>query len=457
MREPLKSPVNEHATYNSVSKIEITAPQEISKENSVACASTAHMSRFELYLGAGSLGSTIFTIISGSVGSGTLTFSYSILMAGTIPSLFYLLFSGMAACYTTYTLVYCSEYHQCSSFRSLAVRLYNTSYANFIQTILLILLWFVAILFMTFTKNLFYLAIYNLFNFNGITNTYLLCILVFCLIIPLSLMHKISALRYASLFGFAASMLVVFAVTFLFFTNFHESNSNILRSNLVSYDFINHSYTFSVMIGGYVVQPTILPIYVELNHKSHAALIKCIVYSFVAMFCIYLFVGYFGYLSFGHEVTPDLLQSDYDGFSGSKGVRLVLVAQIALSLYVVMIVPLYAQSFRRSITQLIGTVRWWYHTVITLGYVLSALGVAIFADNVGSISAFMGSALVPFVCFVFPTSIVWRTEKATVWMKWITTMICAVVIAMSILQLYRQFMIQDLMRLTIPDEPGAVA
>ena len=189
------------------------------------------------------MGSTIFTIISGSVGSGTLTFSYSIFMAGTIPSFFYLLFAGLASCYTTYTLVFCSEYHQQSSFRKLALKLYGKTYAYFIQIILLILLWFVAILFMTFTKNLFYLAILNLFGFDGISESYLLCILVCAFIIPLSLMQKISALRYASLFGFAASMLVVFVVTFLFFENLNKVTFT-FGTNPISNSFLNHTYTF---------------------------------------------------------------------------------------------------------------------------------------------------------------------------------------------------------------------
>ena len=49
-------------------------------------------------------------MISGCVGAGTLTLSKGIAVTGTIPSLFYLIFSCLTTLFTAYILILCTEF-----------------------------------------------------------------------------------------------------------------------------------------------------------------------------------------------------------------------------------------------------------------------------------------------------------------------------------------------------------
>lgn len=54
------------------------------------------------------------------------------------------------------------------------------------------------------------------------------------------------------------------------------------------------------------------------------------------------------------------------------------------------------------------------HTMVTLGYVISAFLMGLIPVGIGDISALMGSTFGLTVCFIFPASIVLRTPQISI-------------------------------------------
>ena len=143
-------------------------------------------------LPAGSLRASTFTIITGMVGGGTLTFSYGIKMCGLIPSIIYMLMSPILAGLSTYGLVYSAEKNNCSSYRKLSIKLYGKKFSYLMQGNLLLMLWSVSISYMTLTKSLGNSALSKLVNSQYknewyISERFVLTILTFSVVLPLGM------------------------------------------------------------------------------------------------------------------------------------------------------------------------------------------------------------------------------------------------------------------------------
>eukprot|EP01084_Bolivina_argentea_P072213 131166_1 len=298
-------------------------------------------------LEAGSMKSTVFTLTSSSVGAGTLTLSFCIGEAGTVPSIFYLVIAGSCSLYTTYVLVRCSVIHNADTFRDLAATCYGPKYGTFIQICLLLLLWAVGLLYMSFANDLFSNAVGDeKFGYIALT------IAVGIIIIPLSLMKRISALRWSSLFGFFSVMYTVFVITGVYLSDCDKNSDcfSMEGTKTANPNFLNHTFALNVMIGGFVVQPTILPIYYEMKNHSPSLILKALQIAFAIILIIYFCVAYFGYFTFPGSVDQNVLITP--GYQDIAKIP-VLVSQILLSMYIVMIVPLFAHAFRNSISQFI--------------------------------------------------------------------------------------------------------
>eukprot|EP01084_Bolivina_argentea_P190438 327259_1 len=319
----------------------------------------------------GSLRASTFTVITGMVGGGTFTFSYGIYKSGMIPGLIYLIIVSSLAGYTTYSIVWCAEQNNCPSFRKLAKKLYSNKFAMFIQICLSLLLWMACISYMTLTKNLLHSAIRNLLNSHSNSNEWYdndILLLLIASIIPtyLALQRKVSALRYASLFGL---IVVLFSMCLVFITYMNWCNNKIINDNndagydrkcfdksisnsdyLFNKDILGHTYTIALFFGGFAAQFTVLPIYFEMQKRSPQNMKKCISSGFSITFVIYLIVAYFGYFTFPNLTDP---KNDQNLITLYKNDTAMLIVQILMALYVMSIIPLFAHAFRKSINELI--------------------------------------------------------------------------------------------------------
>merc|ERR1711879_741188 len=60
------------------------------------------------------------------------------------------------------------------------------------------------------------------------------------------------------------------------------------------------------------------------------------------------------------------------------------------------------------------------HVVITMSFLGSAFGVAVFADNIGEVNSIISSTMLPITCYIFPWMCTLKTEGASITMKALT-------------------------------------
>lgn len=496
----------------------------------------------------GSLRASTFTVITGMIGGGTFTFSYGIYKSGMIPGLIYLILIASLAGYSTHAVVFCAERNNCPSFRTLAIKLYGNKTAIFIQICLVLLLWMACISYMTLTKNLLSTSVAQLANDSDDSHWYdndiLLLLIASTLPTYLALQRKVSALRYASLFGLLVvifSMILVVITFFKWCTQDDPQNTpsptpyptynatsptmaptdndiagygrecfvnSITEHNyLFNSDLIGHTYTIALFFGGFAAQFTVLPIYFEMQKRSPRNMTKCITSGFGITFMIYLVVAFFGYWTFPNLNDPN---NDQNLITLYQNDTAMLIAQILLALYVMSIIPLFAHAFRKSLVELIharrqqklkekaklindeyaddsedrdkngsfssnegnktprvndeeiiedaidnphlayvpvspeaqkavdeakkrrerkGTISksesmelpTFQHAAVTLIFLASVFGVAIFAKNIGQVNSIIASTTLPICCFIFPCMCALKTDKASLRMKLITS------------------------------------
>jgi len=317
-------------------------------------------------LPAGSLRASTFTVITGMVGGGTFTFSYGVYKAGMFAALFYLAVIASLAGYTTHSIVYCAERNNCPSYRSLAKKLFGAKFAIFMQLCLCTLLWMVCISYMTLTRNLLSKSISSLTGGGNhwFDNNVLLLLMASVLPTYLALKRRVSALRYASLFGLIVVICSTSLVVITFFNWCSRSNNDpgdpsegreclvdsvMDRNYWYNSHLLGHSYTIALFFGGFAAQFTILPIYFEMQKRSPRNMTKCIGSGFGFTFCIYCFVAYFGYWTY-----PNPSKDDQNLINLYHDYLPMLIAQILLALYVMSVIPLFAHAFRKTLTEIIA-------------------------------------------------------------------------------------------------------
>ena len=560
-----KAPIttNNNKTTNDYTRSSSPIPVLLRSASSVLSRS--------MRLPPGSLRASTFTVITGMVGGGTFTFSYGIYKSGMIPGLIYLIIISSLAGYSTHAIVFCAERNNCPSFRTLAKKLYGNKTAMFIQICLVLLLWMACISYMTLTKNLLSQAVSQLLNDNDDTHWYDndILLLLIASILPtwLALQRKVSALRYASLFGLLVVIFSMILVVITFFKWCHESDPqntpsptpfpthnitsptmppsnndnpgfdrecfiNSISDNdyLFNSDLLGHTYTIALFFGGFAAQFTVLPIYFEMQKRSPRNMTKCITSGFGFTFIIYLVIAFFGYWTFPNLTDP---KNDQNLITLYKNDTAMLIAQILLALYVMSIIPLFAHAFRKSLNELIharmqkknnkkkqkkklindqddnsssfsfsatnsdtnndndtdndnvddreiiedaidnphlayvpvspeakqivednkkrrekkGTISkseslelpLFYHALVTLLFLASVFGVAVFADNIGQVNSIIASTTLPICCFIFPCLCALKTDKASLRMKIITSFMAIFAMFNAIMFFYNMF------------------
>lgn len=179
-----------------------------------------------------------------------------------------------------------------------------------------------------------------------------------------ALKRRVSALRYASLFGIGVILWSVVLVVITYFKWCHDVDADDVASvgreclaESVSDDalwfngyLLGHSYTIALFLGGFAAQFTILPIYFEMKDRTPRNMAKCMAMAFGGTFCIYCFVAYFGFwtfpnlIDFANHQNLTILYGDYVP---------MLTVQILLALYVLLVIPLFCHSFRQSLAAML--------------------------------------------------------------------------------------------------------
>jgi len=104
-------------------------------------------------------------------------------------------------------------------------------------------------------------------------------------------------------------------------------------------------YTIPVILCSFAAQPTIIPIYIELESKSPNDMWVVMVMGFSITSLVYMVISSFGYFTFLFDTSPNFLHNYHQNFH-------VLFSAVGLCFVCSLAIPLFIHAARRSIATL---------------------------------------------------------------------------------------------------------
>jgi len=309
----------------------------------------------------GSKRSSTLTIVSSMLGGGALALPNAMYNSGFCFTLLYFLIWGSIATWTVYGVIVVGHKTNAKTFYDIAKVLYSDKVAIVIEILMVFLLAFASVAYLTMVKNLLPWALKVLLHTDeGNTWTcanFLLPIVTIVVISPMALMRKVSALRYVSLCGFCFVIYLIVVIVFIFFDNCDTYGHGCLTNKFATpsiwtqMDFwgigwTGHMYTIPLIIGSYTAHPTVLSIYTELQKKSAKDMWVIIWTGHTLTALMYICLSSFGYFTFLSNTEPNILLNEY------QKNFFIMFGAIGFCAVSTSAVPLFTQANRRSITTL---------------------------------------------------------------------------------------------------------
>lgn len=229
--------------------------------------------------------------------------------------------------------------------------------------------------------------------------------------LPLSLAKEINTLRYASLTGVGATVVLVTAVVVHSAQSEETSPSN-LKPAKVSLDMI---LALPIIIFSYCCQTNAFEVYAELKDRSANKMTLIAGVSMAICTAIYITVGTAGAMEFGDNTEGNILKN----FSDPTGTPYIAFAFVCMSLTLTMAFPICIFPTRDAVLQIMGF-KSAYETpdrirLLVCGSLATASVIAgLFVPGVSILFGLLGGICGSTLAFIWPAVFAMRTGKWTV-------------------------------------------
>ncbi|XP_030627973.1 sodium-coupled neutral amino acid symporter 2 isoform X2 [Chanos chanos] len=258
---------------------------------------------------------------------------------------------------------------------------------------------------------------------------YLVLLVSFIIILPLSLLKNLGYLGYTSGFSLLCMVFFVIVVIYKKFQIPCPLTNDLLNMTLnstvaqLNFTITAHSeahsedvctpkyfvfnaqtvYAIPILTFAFVCHPAILPMYEELKDRSRKRMQNVANVSFLGMFVMYLLAALFGYLTFNSRVEPELLHTYSKVY---KFDVVLLIVRLAVLTAVTLTVPVVLFPIRTSINQLLGTkdFNWIRHILITVVLLGGVNILVIFVPTIRDIFGFIGASAAAMLIFILPSA-----------------------------------------------------
>ncbi|RWS26481.1 putative sodium-coupled neutral amino acid transporter 7-like protein [Leptotrombidium deliense] len=122
---------------------------------------------------------------------------------------------------------------------------------------------------------------------------------------PLCYLKQLSFLRHTGPLGIISMLYVVLLTVYQYFVA-HNVNKGTIKTSADS--FINVLSIIPVICFGYQVNEVIIPMYYSMKDRCMKNFYKSASLAWGTLIFMYCAVGYFGYMTFGSNVLPDIIQ-----------------------------------------------------------------------------------------------------------------------------------------------------
>uniref|UniRef100_A0A3B3RCC3 Sodium-coupled neutral amino acid symporter 2 n=1 Tax=Paramormyrops kingsleyae TaxID=1676925 RepID=A0A3B3RCC3_9TELE len=259
---------------------------------------------------------------------------------------------------------------------------------------------------------------------------YLMLIVSFVLILPLSLLRNLGNVYLAEdVDGFSLLCMVFFLIVVIYkkfqitCSMLNKDSENVTlgiadshsEQNLTAYEddactpkyFVHNSqtaYAIPILTFAFVCHPAVLPMYEELKDRSRKKMQNVANVSFLSMFIMYLLAALFGYLSFYGNVEPELLHTYRRIF---KFDVVLLIVRLAVLTAVTLTVPVVLFPIRTSVNQLLCASKdfsWIRHGIITFILLGGTNVLVIFVPSIRDIFGVIGASAAGMLIFILPSA-----------------------------------------------------
>mmetsp|Transcript_75852 Transcript_75852/g.93140 ORF Transcript_75852/g.93140 Transcript_75852/m.93140 type:complete len:490 (-) Transcript_75852:23-1492(-) len=369
--------------------------------------------------------SSIFNTCKGMIGIGLLTLPWAVSNVGLIPMIVLLTLSTIASYIGWMILCLGCEQTYVFDYRDLGLHSYGKKLAFFIDVILLVFLFTICILYIVFlgqfiTSALASFDIFvspinfdfeNIHNFQDLlaTKWFILTIIQFAILFPLTLLPNLNALSWTSFIGLMGILYTTVLVAIEFFGNANKRNTFIASSvkwvNFTTkgegsfiWFWLESFACFSASFNAHFNAPNL---YFELKPgiRTISNQYKILTISVIIVVIFDIIMAIFGYFMFGDEISQNILD-DLIGKSAAG------IARFAMIIAIIGTFPLLFFQVKNSIKNLIFyreidngiklkrkyTNEWSINLTILCVSIIMWL-IALQVNDVGIILAFMQSIL----------------------------------------------------------------
>jgi amino acid permease len=137
----------------------------------------------------------------------------------------------------------------------------------------------------------------------------LLCeVIVVVIIIPLNLIENLSSLRFSSAFGLCFSAYLVILILEQSLAKMTGPGGSFHQPLLWDFTCLTGlAVATSIFNFAYVLHLNVVPLYLELENKSPAKMVRVLRVVIAVTTTIYFIVGYAGLMLYGEDVKPNIL------------------------------------------------------------------------------------------------------------------------------------------------------
>ncbi|ETO09713.1 hypothetical protein RFI_27670 [Reticulomyxa filosa] len=397
---------------------------------------------FQSKVKEGSIKGSIFNMILSTVGGGMLSLAFGVRQVGLIPGLILLTLSCWLSYFTNDLLLITCEYmpydptpvddentvnDENTAHRKRRPTYWNFSLAcspswgrhlaNFTQVLLLVQNFGSFISYEVAFGGLLDLVWKVVIDDKTDIYAWVVLVITWVIIFPLSLLNSMSALQFTSLLGITCSIYlgcVIFGEYFhlcdqptgdpsirtcIWRKDFHLDSTVLFKFDSAWQFTQGFLICFPLFAFAYTAQQYMLPIYFELTNQSRKRMLKVLQRSSYIILFIYICAAGFGYLTFLDGVCGNILLNNYHKDWA------VVIAAITISISMIFAQPITTYAWRMNFAEIIynkKTLERKKHVIITILFTFVTMALSLLLTDIEIVFGLLGATTFPAIGFVLP-------------------------------------------------------
>lgn len=350
-------------------------------------------------LKAGSTTASVFNLCSATLGAGALSLPYAVSKAGVLASIVLLFIAAFLTVYSIQLLIESRYLSRLSSYEDLTMLCFGT-WATYIVEINIALFCFgtcVAYIIAMSDCLLPFLELVTVLPSILRNRAALIIVVSIGILLPLSLVDKMSSLRFTSLLAIVTISYLVFAICGISLHNAGSWPSDITWTASSPKDI---ALAVPIILFAFTAQVNVFSIYTELRRPSIRRMNKVSGWSTMISLVLYGLIGIFGYLQNTVSTDPDILNN----YHLSNPV--IAIAQVCVGVTVILAFPLNVFPCRFTLEMMFFSSQGSRIPFIclTVGIVVLSALLAILLPGIDVVFSLLGSTTSAVVCFILPAA-----------------------------------------------------